>query len=135
MKKIEAMQNVLTGDVKRLTNFTPEYRLRVQGGFKKRGNRSADSLVRANLTRCQGRADMAVRAPIPCAGRRPPPSELRLCVFASLRYLKAGESALVFRRDRITMNTTATRMTNTTARMNELSWCGANSCRSEVEFA
>jgi len=29
VKKIEAMQNVLTGDVKRLTNFTPEYRLRV----------------------------------------------------------------------------------------------------------
>lgn len=27
--KIEAMQNDLTGDVKRLTNFTPEYRLRV----------------------------------------------------------------------------------------------------------
>ena len=29
MEKIEAMQNDLTGDVKRLTNFTPEYRLRV----------------------------------------------------------------------------------------------------------
>ena len=29
VKKIEAMQNDLTGDVKRLTNFSPEYRLRV----------------------------------------------------------------------------------------------------------
>ena len=29
VKKIEAMQSDLTGDVKRLTNFTPEYRLRV----------------------------------------------------------------------------------------------------------
>ncbi len=27
--KIEGMQNNLQGDVKRLTNFTPEYRLRV----------------------------------------------------------------------------------------------------------
>ena len=27
--KIEALQDNLTGDVKRLTNFTPEYRLRV----------------------------------------------------------------------------------------------------------
>lgn len=27
--KIEAMQDNLTGDVKRLTNFNPEYRLRV----------------------------------------------------------------------------------------------------------
>lgn len=27
--KIELMQNNLTGDVKRLTNYTPEYRLRV----------------------------------------------------------------------------------------------------------
>jgi mRNA interferase RelE/StbE len=27
--KIEVMQNDLSGDVKRLTNFTPEYRLRV----------------------------------------------------------------------------------------------------------
>jgi mRNA interferase RelE/StbE len=27
--KIEALQNDLTGDVKRLTNFTPEFRLRV----------------------------------------------------------------------------------------------------------
>ena len=29
IKGIEAMSNDLTGDVKRLTNFTPEYRLRV----------------------------------------------------------------------------------------------------------
>ncbi len=29
MSKIEALQNGLAGDVKRLTNFTPEYRLRV----------------------------------------------------------------------------------------------------------
>jgi mRNA interferase RelE/StbE len=27
--KVEALQNDLEGDVKRLTNFTPEYRLRV----------------------------------------------------------------------------------------------------------
>jgi mRNA interferase RelE/StbE len=29
IEKIEAMQQDLAGDVKRLTNFTPEYRLRV----------------------------------------------------------------------------------------------------------
>ncbi|VXD24016.1 Plasmid stabilization system (fragment) [Planktothrix serta PCC 8927] len=29
LAKIEGMQNNLQGDVKRLTNFTPEYRLRV----------------------------------------------------------------------------------------------------------
>jgi len=29
IKGIEAMSNDLTGDVKRLTNYTPEYRLRV----------------------------------------------------------------------------------------------------------
>jgi mRNA interferase RelE/StbE len=29
IRKIESMQNDLAGDVKRLTNFTPEYRLRV----------------------------------------------------------------------------------------------------------
>jgi mRNA interferase RelE/StbE len=29
MSKIEGLQNDLAGDVKRLTNFTPEYRLRV----------------------------------------------------------------------------------------------------------
>jgi mRNA interferase RelE/StbE len=29
MLKIEALQDSLAGDVKRLTNFTPEYRLRV----------------------------------------------------------------------------------------------------------
>ena len=29
INKIEAMQDDLQGDVKRLTNFTPEYRLRV----------------------------------------------------------------------------------------------------------
>jgi len=29
VEKIEAMQSDLAGDVKRLTNFTPEYRLRV----------------------------------------------------------------------------------------------------------
>jgi mRNA interferase RelE/StbE len=29
LEKIEAMQDNLQGDVKRLTNFTPEYRLRV----------------------------------------------------------------------------------------------------------
>jgi mRNA interferase RelE/StbE len=29
LDKIEAMENDLAGDVKRLTNFTPEYRLRV----------------------------------------------------------------------------------------------------------
>ena len=29
VKRIEALQNGLTGDVKKLTNFTPEYRLRV----------------------------------------------------------------------------------------------------------
>lgn len=29
IEKIEALENDLAGDVKRLTNFTPEYRLRV----------------------------------------------------------------------------------------------------------
>ncbi|MEA5514861.1 type II toxin-antitoxin system RelE family toxin [Nodularia sp. UHCC 0506] len=29
INKVEAMQDDLQGDVKRLTNFTPEYRLRV----------------------------------------------------------------------------------------------------------
>lgn len=29
LEKIEILQDNLTGDVKRLTNFTPEYRLRV----------------------------------------------------------------------------------------------------------
>jgi len=29
LTKLEALQNDLAGDVKRLTNFTPEYRLRV----------------------------------------------------------------------------------------------------------
>jgi mRNA interferase RelE/StbE len=29
LTQIELMQNILTGDVKRLTNYTPEYRLRV----------------------------------------------------------------------------------------------------------
>ena len=29
LDKIEALENDLAGDVKRLTNFTPEYRLRV----------------------------------------------------------------------------------------------------------
>ena len=29
VEKIEALQNGLAGDVKKLTNFTPEYRLRV----------------------------------------------------------------------------------------------------------
>jgi mRNA interferase RelE/StbE len=29
IRKIESMQNDLAGDVKRLTNYTPEYRLRV----------------------------------------------------------------------------------------------------------
>ena len=29
IKKIKLMENDLSGDVKRLTNFTPEYRLRV----------------------------------------------------------------------------------------------------------
>ena len=29
LTKIELMQNNLTGDVERLTNYTPEYRLRV----------------------------------------------------------------------------------------------------------
>ena len=29
MEKIEALQDDLAGDVKKLTNFTPEYRLRV----------------------------------------------------------------------------------------------------------
>lgn len=33
LRKIEALENSLTGDVKRLTNFTPEYRLRV-GDFR-----------------------------------------------------------------------------------------------------
>lgn len=31
--KMEALQNDLAGDVKRLTSFTPEYRLRV-GGYR-----------------------------------------------------------------------------------------------------
>jgi mRNA interferase RelE/StbE len=31
--KLESLQNDLSGDVKRLTNFTPEYRLRV-GDFR-----------------------------------------------------------------------------------------------------
>ena len=30
LARIIAMQNVLAGDVKKLTNFTPEYRLRVR---------------------------------------------------------------------------------------------------------
>ena len=29
LQKIELLQHGLTGDIKRLTNFTPEYRLRV----------------------------------------------------------------------------------------------------------
>jgi mRNA interferase RelE/StbE len=29
LKKIQSMENDLAGDVKKLTNFTPEYRLRV----------------------------------------------------------------------------------------------------------
>lgn len=29
IEKIELLQNNLTGDIKRLTNFTPEYRLRI----------------------------------------------------------------------------------------------------------
>jgi mRNA interferase RelE/StbE len=29
VEKVEALQNDLAGDVKKLTNFTPEYRLRV----------------------------------------------------------------------------------------------------------
>src|SRR5439155_7059119 len=43
-----------------------------QGLFKKRRDRSADSLVRANLKWSQERADTAVRAPIlnpPCGSR------------------------------------------------------------------
>lgn len=33
MQKVEALKDNLTGDIKRLTNFTPEYRLRV-GNFR-----------------------------------------------------------------------------------------------------
>ena len=33
IEKVRAMKNDLAGDVKRLTNFTPEYRLRV-GNFR-----------------------------------------------------------------------------------------------------
>ena len=33
LEKIEALKDSLSGDVKRLTNFTPEYRLRV-GNFR-----------------------------------------------------------------------------------------------------
>ena len=38
IKDIEAMSYDLTGDVKRLTNFTPEYRLRV-GDYRVRHRR------------------------------------------------------------------------------------------------
>ena len=38
IKDIEAMSDDLAGDVKRLTNFTPEYRLRV-GDYRVRHRR------------------------------------------------------------------------------------------------
>jgi mRNA interferase RelE/StbE len=40
ISKIEAMRDDLRGDVKRLTNYTPEYRLRV-GDYRVRHRREA----------------------------------------------------------------------------------------------
>lgn len=44
VEKIEAMRTDLVGDVKRLTNFTPEYRLRV-GDYRVLFEIEADKIV------------------------------------------------------------------------------------------
>ncbi|MDQ7816766.1 MAG: type II toxin-antitoxin system RelE/ParE family toxin [Melioribacteraceae bacterium] len=44
MKKIKLMEEGLVGDVKRLTNFTPEYRLRI-GKFRVLFEFSADKII------------------------------------------------------------------------------------------
>jgi mRNA interferase RelE/StbE len=38
LTKIEGLENDLAGDVKRLTNFTPEYRLRIESCLSWRRN-------------------------------------------------------------------------------------------------
>lgn len=42
--KIEALQNDLSGDIKKLTNFTPEYRLRV-GNYRVLFEVEADKVI------------------------------------------------------------------------------------------
>jgi mRNA interferase RelE/StbE len=44
LDKIEAMKQDLAGDVKRLTNFTPEYRLRI-GDWRVLFELAGDSIV------------------------------------------------------------------------------------------
>ena len=44
IRRIEALQNDLSGDVKKLTNFTPEYRLRV-GDYRVLFEVEADQIV------------------------------------------------------------------------------------------
>jgi mRNA interferase RelE/StbE len=44
VRRIEEMQNDLSGDVKQLTNFTPEYRLRV-GDYRVLFEVEADTIV------------------------------------------------------------------------------------------
>ncbi len=44
IRRIEAMRNDLSGDVKKLTNFTPEYRLRV-GDYRVLFEVEADTIV------------------------------------------------------------------------------------------
>ena len=42
LAKIDGLQSSLSGDVKRLTNFTPEYRLRVGGVIKSESRAAGD---------------------------------------------------------------------------------------------
>ena len=54
LRRIEDLENNLTGDVKRLTNFTPDFRLRV-GRFRilfEVNGRPSDNLSRASPERC-----------------------------------------------------------------------------------
>lgn len=44
MRKISALQNGLSGDIKRLTNFTPEYRLRI-GDYRILFEQTGDTAV------------------------------------------------------------------------------------------
>ncbi|OGW16342.1 MAG: plasmid stabilization protein [Nitrospinae bacterium RIFCSPLOWO2_12_FULL_47_7] len=44
LEKVEALQNNLSGDVKRLTNFLPEYRLRV-GSYRVLFETDGDKVV------------------------------------------------------------------------------------------
>src|SRR6266567_9241287 len=66
---------------------------RGRDGFKKREDRSADSLVRANLTWSQERADTAVRAPIFQVTSMQPSFFQRLPFPAPLRVCAGGCSA------------------------------------------